>query len=155
MDEMREIVTVEQVQRLFSTLAVAGPVAGLLLGALVGARRGRTASDALCGLLVGMIFVLNLGMWTLYNALTDRFGLDSVKNLLINLALFVGLGVAAGLILGYQARRRGVSGGGMAPVGAPSESAHHPPARLVDAPDAGSAGEARRPEESNEPPRDS
>jgi hypothetical protein len=149
MDDMREIVTVEQVNRLFLLLAFAGPVAGLLIGAALGARRGSAARGAIVGLLVGALGILNLGLWTLYNALTDRMGLDSVKNLLVNLALFVGLGIAAGFGLGRLARRRWLpsssEGGGSAPVGAvPGGPA---PSR--------SPGATRRPEESSTSSHDS
>ena len=46
------------------------------------------------GLLVG---AGNYALWTAYNAITDRLGLDTVKNLLVNLAVFVAVGAAAGL----------------------------------------------------------
>ena len=45
-------------------------------------------------------------MWRLYNAVLGRYGLDSVKALLINLALFAGVGVMVGLTVGYLTRRR-------------------------------------------------
>jgi len=140
MDEMREIVTVEQVNALFLALAVGGPILGLLIGALVGARRGQAGRGTMSGLLIGLLGALNLALWKLYNALTDRMGLDTVKNLLVNLALFVGLGVVAGLIWGYLASRRDEA----APVGTG-----------VAGPQPGlEAGAARRPEEPNTPPRD-
>ena len=151
MDEMREIVTVEQVNRLFLLLAIAGPIVGLLLGAAFGARRRQTRSWAISGFLVGLLCVLNLVVWKVYNLLTDRMGLDTVKNLFVNLALFVGLGAIAGLVYGYYARRRGGplseggfhDDGGSAPVGA-----------VPGGPEAGSGSAARRMEESDEPPRD-
>lgn len=98
MDDMREIVTKEQIDHLFLLLALLGPLVGLLIGALLGARRGRAGRGALNGLAIGMFGVLNLLTWKGYNVLTDHLGLDSVKNLLINLALFVGLGLLAGWI---------------------------------------------------------
>lgn len=152
MDEMHEIVTVEQVERLFLLLAVAGPVAGLLLGAVVGTRRGNVGRGAAGGFGIGLLCVLNLVLWKVYNLLTDRMGLDSVKNLFVQLALFVGLGAAAGLAFGYFARVRifprpddgpFTDDGGSAPVGA-----------VPGGPEAGSGSAARRFEESEEPPRE-
>lgn len=145
MDDMREIVTSEQVDQWFPILAVAAPIVGLLIGAVLGARRGQAGRGAVKGLLGGMVGPLNLLLWKLYNTLTDRMGLDSVRNLLVQLGLFVALGVISGLILGYLVRRRGDSpdNTGMSPVGAGVGPA--PTAR---------AGAAKRLEEADERPRD-
>ncbi len=97
-DDMREIVTVEQVQRLFLLLAIALPVLGAAIGAAWGARRGNAASAARSGLLVGLVGPANLLLWTIYNAITNRLGLDTVKNLLVNLTLFAIIGIGAGLL---------------------------------------------------------
>lgn len=109
MDEMREIVTVEQVDRLFLWLAITTPALGLLLGAALGARRGKIRRGVINGFLVGLLGPLNLALWTLYNAITNRLGLDRVVNLVVNLALFVGLGAVAGLVFGYLSRRQGAA----------------------------------------------
>lgn len=107
MNEMREIVTVEQVNRLFLVLIVIGPAAGAAIGGAMGRPRGRLARGALTGALTGLLLaLLNLGLWKVYNAITDRLGLDSVRNLAVNLALFIALGAGAGLIAGYLSRRR-------------------------------------------------
>ncbi|MGC8668216.1 MAG: hypothetical protein ACP5VE_08900 [Chthonomonadales bacterium] len=110
MDEMREIVTQEQVEHLFLMLAVAGPAAGALIGALVALctprTRGRPGIYALRGVLWGLLGTVNWLLWRLYNAITAQLGLDTVANLLVNLVLFAALGCAAGWI--YSRRRRGV-----------------------------------------------
>src|SRR2546421_5871583 len=106
MEQMREIVTMEQANHLFVLLAIALPIAGILIGAAVGARDGRTAGDARTGFFIGLLGPLNLLLWTIYNAITNRIGLDRVSNLLVNLALFISLGVVAGLIFGWRARVR-------------------------------------------------
>lgn len=115
---MREIVTVEQVERLFLFLAIALPLAGILIGALWGARKGAPVRGTLAGLLIGLLGPVNWLAWRVYNALTDRMGLDSVKNLLVNLVLFIGVGAVAGLVYGYVARRRGGDAGAPVVVGA-------------------------------------
>lgn len=101
MNDLHEIVTVAQVETLFALLAVAVPLAGLLIGALIGARKRQAGRGALLGLGIGLIGPLNWLLWHLYNALTDRNGLDTVRNLVINLALFliVGAGLGVGIRL--------------------------------------------------------
>ena len=105
MDEMREIVTMEQANGLFLALAVVIPILGILVGAAIGARQGRVRAVALRGFLIGLVGPLNLLLWMVYNLITDRLGLDTVKNLLVNLALFAALGVIGGLIAGRWSRR--------------------------------------------------
>jgi hypothetical protein len=104
MDEMREIVTTEQIDRLFLILAIAAPALGVLCGAFLGGRRGSVRRGATAGLLVGLLGPTNLLLWKVYNAITERLGLDTVKNLLVNLGLFIALGVIAGLLAGRYYR---------------------------------------------------
>src|SRR5438445_149976 len=85
MDDMREIITVEQANALFYALAIVGPVVGLIIGTLVGMRSQSRKACILKGLLIGMLGPLNLVLWFVYNAITNRLGLDTVKNLLVNL----------------------------------------------------------------------
>lgn len=110
MDEMRELVTVEQVDRLFLLLALAAPPLGAGLGALAGMRRSVAGRGAALGFAAGLLGPANLGLWKAYNAITDRLGLDSVANLVVNLALFVVLGVLAGLAVSHIMRQRGAPG---------------------------------------------
>jgi len=103
---MKELVTVEQAEQVIRFCAVALPAAGLVVGALVGARRRRAFAGLAMGLLCGLAGPAALLMWRIYNAVMGRYGLDSVRALLINLALFAMVGVMAGLTIGYVARRR-------------------------------------------------
>ena len=109
MDEMKEIVTIEQANGLFLILAIAAPVLGALIGLALGARKRSAARGALTGFLVGLLGPANFLLWKVYNAITDRLGLDTVKNLLVNLALFAALGVIAGLIAGRYYRRQEIT----------------------------------------------
>ncbi|MDH7569864.1 MAG: hypothetical protein QHJ73_09795, partial [Armatimonadota bacterium] len=93
---MRELIDEPTAHQLMNAIAVTLPVAGLLVGAVWGLSRRRLAVGALRGLAVGCVGIANWLLWRLYNSITDRFGLDTVKNLLINLALFVVIGVAVG-----------------------------------------------------------
>jgi len=103
-DEMREIITLEQANRLFLALAIAAPLVGPGLGALVGWRNGSISRGVKWGLGIGLLGPLNLLLWLTYNRITERLGLDTVANLLVNLGLFLALGVIAGLIAGRYMR---------------------------------------------------
>jgi hypothetical protein len=105
MGDMQEIVSVEQVHRLFLIVAVVLPVVGMAGGALLGLRRGNVRRGVLQGLLLGILGPVNFALWLVYNAITDRLGLDTVKNLLVNLALFVVLGIVTGIVAGMIMRR--------------------------------------------------
>src|SRR2546423_11518595 len=105
MDEMREIITLEQANRLFLILAITTPIAGILIGTAIGAKKASPARFALNGFLAGLSGPGILLLWKVYNAITDRLGLDTVKNLLVNLVLFVALGIIGGLIAGRYYRR--------------------------------------------------
>jgi len=95
MDDMRELVTREQVETAFRVLALMGPVAGGAAGFLYGRLRRR--SGLAVGVLLGCLGALNYGLWRLYLAVTDRLGMDRVSTLLANLGIFIVLGVGGGL----------------------------------------------------------
>ncbi len=89
------------INRTILVAGLCGPAVGLLVGFLVGKVRHRVRPDAADGLLIGLFGTLTMIMWHVYNAIVERMGLDTVKNLLVNLVLFL----AVGLILGYLVRR--------------------------------------------------
>lgn len=95
---MKELIDERQAHLLMLAVLVLAP----LLGLAWGLRAGRRGLGLGLGLAVG---AGNFALWTLYNAVTDRLGLDTVKNLLVNLGLFVGLGVVAGAVWGLRAAR--------------------------------------------------
>lgn len=111
---MQEIITAKQVDALFLTLAIAAPIAGAAIGWVKGKR-------ALSGLLWGLLLTVNWILWRVYNAITDRLGLDTVRNLLVNLALFVVVGAVAGYLAALRTRRRRVSYGAGAGGGQTSQ----------------------------------
>ena len=110
MGEMREIVDVGEVGRLFAILAVVLPLVSLFVGGMWGRRRGDARRGALTGLAVGCIGILNELMWLLYNGLTERNGLDSVRNVVVNLVLFVVVGTGVGVAAGRVMRRMAAKG---------------------------------------------
>jgi hypothetical protein len=118
MDDMRELISIEAVERLFLAAALGGPLVGLLVGAAVGLRRRAVSRGAARGLLLGALGTANWALWRMYSALTDHFGLDSVLNLLLNLGIFLVLGAAAGLVIGAMMRKRAhAETGGPRPAG--------------------------------------
>lgn len=102
---MQELVTVDQAERALRTLAVVLPVAGLLIGAAIGAVRRRVALGTVLGLAVGLVGPALLGLWGVFNAVVAAYGLDSVRGLLVNLAVFVAIGMVIGLAAGLIRRR--------------------------------------------------
>jgi hypothetical protein len=93
---MRELIDLTAVERLFLALAVAVPVLAVTGGAMLQAR-GRQPGALRSGILVGLLGPANWLLWRIYNGIEDHYGLDSVKAMLLNLALFAALGVATGI----------------------------------------------------------
>ena len=85
----------------------------LALAPLIGLAWGYAVKRLPLGLVIGLLAGAgNYALWTIYNAVTDHLGLDTVKNLLVNLGLFVVIGTAAGVGAGiYAARRQNIQGG--------------------------------------------
>ena len=104
---MKELVTEHQAHLIMLAFLAAAPIIGLFWGAITKKIR--------LGLLVGVcVGVGNYALWTVYNAITDHFGLDTVKNLQINLVFFIVVGIIVGLVAGKavaQKRARTNSGG--------------------------------------------
>ena len=91
-------------------------LAVLALAPLVGLAWGVRAKRVGQGLLVGaLVGAGNYALWTAYNAITAKLGLDTVANLLVNLGLFlvVGtlIGIAAGIFAARGRSRQGIQGG--------------------------------------------
>jgi hypothetical protein len=102
---MQELVTTEQADKAIAIVAIALPAAGLIVGAVAGAIQRAITRGLLVGLLCGLAGPAIWGLWRMYNGIVSIFGLDSVRGLLVNLALFVGIGVVVGLGIGLLRRR--------------------------------------------------
>ncbi len=98
-DPNKELIDFHQAQMLMLVVLGLAPLVGLAWGLV----KKRPAPGLIGGLLVGGG---NFALWTLYNAITERLGLDTVKNLLVNLALFVVLGIVIGLVVGRYAANK-------------------------------------------------
>jgi len=105
MGELREIVDIAAVSRFFTLLAVIGPLVGAATGAAVGARRRNVRGGALAGLVFGLLLTLNGLLWQIYNRITDATGIDTVKNVVFNFALFVLVGLTLGAGIGTAQKR--------------------------------------------------
>lgn len=92
----RELITGRQANLLMLAVLVLAPLLGLAWGWSV----KRLRQGLILGLLIGCG---NFVLWTVYNKVTDRLGLDTVKNLLVNLALFSLIGI----LVGWAAARCG------------------------------------------------
>lgn len=94
---MHELVSPQSVDRILLFLAVVGPIAGLIIGIMLGAHERCAWPRALAGFLLGGLLTVVYGMWRLYGIITDRLGLDSVANLVLELVLFAVTGVLIAL----------------------------------------------------------
>jgi hypothetical protein len=109
MNDMQELVTVQQAAQVIRAGALALPLAGLVIGGLAGVLRRRVARGLGLGVLCGMAGPAVWVLWIADSAIVAHYGLDSVKGLLVALALFVGVGLAAGVGIGYVTGRLGRS----------------------------------------------
>ena len=97
---MKELIDLHQSYLLMLGVLVLAPLAGLAWGFV----NKRVLFGLAAGVFVGGG---NYGLWTVYNAITQKLGLDTVANLLVNLALFVVIGIAIGIGAGlYTARKQ-------------------------------------------------
>lgn len=96
---MKELIDEHQARQIMLVFLFLAPLVGLAWGA----RAKRVGPGLLLGVLAG---AGNYALWTVYNAITEKLGLDTVKNLLVNLGLFVVLGVVVGVGVGLFAARK-------------------------------------------------
>lgn len=97
-DPNKELISLPQAQMLMVFVLIAAPVIGLAWGLI----KKRVAAGAIVGLLIG---VGNFALWTVYQRITETLGLDTVKNLLVNLGLFITLGIFIGIGAGAYAAK--------------------------------------------------
>ena len=102
---MKELIDPHQAQMLMLGVLTAAPL--IVLG------WGMAAKRLPLGLAAGVIAGGgNYALWTVYNAITQKLGLDTVANLLVNLGLFVVVGIVIGVGAGvYAARKPGIQAG--------------------------------------------
>ena len=98
-DDTRELISRPEFWRWLVVVACAVPALALAAGGAWGARRKNLGAGLARGISVGLTGPAALLLWQIYNRIEDRYGLDSVRALLINLALFVIVGVITGILL--------------------------------------------------------
>ena len=97
---MKELIDLHQAHLLMLGVLIIAPLIGLAWGFAA----KRLPFGLVIGLLVG---VGNYVLWTVYNAVTQKLGLDTVANLLVNLGLFIAVGTVLGSGAGlYMARKQ-------------------------------------------------
>ncbi len=94
---MKQLIDPKSAERVLLFIAVAGPLIGVIFGALLGAHTRRARVSILTGVLIGCVGPLIYGLWHVYGAITDAFGLDSVANLVLQLILFAAIGALLGV----------------------------------------------------------
>lgn len=96
MDATRELVDAAQVGTALAVLSGVSLVIAVVL-IILGRLKG---SDGLVKASLTLSFaVAAYPLWYVYNLIEDRFGLDSILALFLNLALFVVVGIVGGMAL--------------------------------------------------------
>jgi len=95
---MKELITEAAFGRIVNVLAVAGPLGGIAIGFVVSRVRRSGFADVLRGFAIGALGIANWIMWRVYEAITAQFGLSSTRNLLIQLGVFIVVGIAVGVV---------------------------------------------------------
>ncbi len=99
---MKELITEEQAVFVITLIAWLTLPLGLFGGWLYGLRhKANQRLYVVYGLLIGLSGPFIFLMWKLYSGLVNHYGLDSVKGLLVELLIFVLIGVALGFILAH------------------------------------------------------
>jgi hypothetical protein len=121
-DDTRELITREQFQGWLLIAALATVFVALLVGAVWGRRRGAVRSGLIRGAAIASLGPAALALWWVYNLFEDRYGLDSILALGINLAIFVVFGALAGVAIGWTWRRTAPASGEAAAGGRRDET---------------------------------
>jgi len=96
---MRELIDPSAAERFLLFAALGGPLAGFIIGIMLGAHENRAIRKMVAGTLIGGLCTVAYAMWRVYNAITERLGLDSVVNTALQLVMFAALG----LLIGFAA----------------------------------------------------
>jgi hypothetical protein len=136
---MTELITFDQANKLMLGAIVIIPLIGLAWGFAV----KKVKTGLIWGLIIG---IGNFALWKVYNANTDSLGLDTVKNLLVNLGLFVAVGVIGGMVAGLASRRR--------PGGEQADGSGGAPVAVGAGPSVRGSSDSRAIDDAKQPPRD-
>jgi drug/metabolite transporter (DMT)-like permease len=95
----QELITRHQANLLMVLVLVAAPLIGLVWGIRTKKVRQGVGIGAALG-------IGNMILWGIYNAITDRLGLDTVKNLLVNLGIFAFIGIVSGVAVARSRKEK-------------------------------------------------
>jgi hypothetical protein len=104
-DDTKEFVSAATIRTALLVIGIGGPILGAAAGLAMGIARHRILPALLRGLGIGLLGLLCLGLWFLYNGVLGRMGFDSVAGLLLNLGLFAVVGVIVGVVVALLAGR--------------------------------------------------
>lgn len=106
MEKLLELILDERTIELGILLfAIITPILCCPVGYFIGKRTKQLRFGFSWGCIAGAVGPSVFFLWKMYNAITDYFGLDTVKNLLVNLVVFSLIGVFVGLLLTKAPRR--------------------------------------------------
>lgn len=103
---MNEIISERAFLMVLRGLALFTPAAGGLWWLAARRRPGTRRRSAAVAIVGPAVFCL----WVMYSAVTDTFGLDSMKGTALNIALFAVVGASAGLLWPRLGTRRNSDG---------------------------------------------
>ncbi len=105
MNDLHEIVDIGAVSRIFGWVAILLPASAAIFGYFIAVNGKSRVVSALRWLMWGLLGPFNWLMWRLYNTLTDRNGLDSVLNVVVNFVLFAVVGCLLGVVFALFERK--------------------------------------------------
>jgi len=111
---VRELVSPQQAEAIVRAVAAGLLALGVVGGAVAAAFTRPRRAGLIIGAFVALAGLLVQVLWLAYNAVTARLGLDSVKALVINLAIFVVVGLGYGIlaVVGCRWAKGGLEGSG-------------------------------------------
>ncbi|MBN1296172.1 hypothetical protein JXA80_05280 [bacterium] len=90
------ILNEDRLNLFFATSVWVVPFLAIVIGSIVGTVRRCMRHSLIWAGFWGSTGALVSGMWFLYNRIMNHYGLDSVKALMINMGIFIGVGLALG-----------------------------------------------------------
>lgn len=95
---MKELISEQQFNHIVNLLAIGGPAAGIIIGFVMSRIRRSGLADIIRGAAVGALGIANWILWKVYESITAQFGLSSTRNLLIQLGVFIVIGITIGIV---------------------------------------------------------
>lgn len=96
---MKELISEQQAHLIVIALSILVTLGSLVWAAWASRKKNSDARLVwTLGVSMAALGPLLFILWTVYNAIENHYGLDSVKALLINLVLFLVVGLAVGLV---------------------------------------------------------